>query len=278
MELKMPNFSIIIPALNEEKFLPNLLASLTKQTKLDFEVIVVDGSSQDRTVDVARSYDQDLPFLSVLVSDIARVSHQRNMGAKAATGDWLIFIDADSTMLPYFIERVELFIEERRPEFFTTWMRPDTEGSGDAMISLTVNSVVESSIILHRSIAPGSLVLVKRGVFDRVGGFDEALSFGEDYDLTRRIGASGTPLQILRETLYVMSLRRIRRDGTFPILLLCTKVILKILITNRNFRHVQSYAMGGQPYGTKKKKSFRRKLLLHGRWQQMFKDKLKIVG
>jgi glycosyltransferase involved in cell wall biosynthesis len=77
------NISIVIPALNEEHFLPHLLTSLTKQTKSDFEVIVVDGSSTDRTVEVARSFGTKLPKLEVIVSQKASLPLQRNLGARA---------------------------------------------------------------------------------------------------------------------------------------------------------------------------------------------------
>src|SRR5690348_11138372 len=99
-------YSIIIPALNEEKFLPNLLTSLASQTKKDFEVIVVDGSSKDKTVSRARSFHKTVPGLRVVISKIASLPLQRNIGAKAAKGEWLIFVDADSILLPYFIERI----------------------------------------------------------------------------------------------------------------------------------------------------------------------------
>src|SRR5512147_158891 len=106
----MTKLSLVIPALNEEKFLPHLLTSLTKQTKQDFEVVVVDGSSNDRTVETARSFCSKLPTLKVIVSEKTRLPLQRNLGARATTGEWLIFIDADSRLLPYFIERIEWFI------------------------------------------------------------------------------------------------------------------------------------------------------------------------
>src|SRR5258706_4031142 len=89
-------FSVVIPALNEEKFLPKLLASLAAQTVKDFEVVVVDGSSKDKTVTVARSFAKKLPKLQVVVSKVASLPLQRNLGAKKTTGEWLIFIDADS--------------------------------------------------------------------------------------------------------------------------------------------------------------------------------------
>ncbi len=76
----MSKLSIVIPALNEEKFLPNLLTSLTKQTRMDFEVVVVDGSSKDNTVALARSFGPKLPKLQVCVSERAGLPLQRNMG------------------------------------------------------------------------------------------------------------------------------------------------------------------------------------------------------
>jgi hypothetical protein len=182
------------------------------------------------------------------------------MGAKAASGDWLIFLDADTTVLPYFIERIDWFIDDQKPRFFTTWLRPDSEDSGDALISLIMNSVVEGSIVVHRSIAPGPLTIVSREVFDLVGGYDESVTFGEDYYLTKTIESHGIVLQILRETLYVMSLRRIRRDGKLPFLLLYTRVSLSVLLKKRSLDRVPSYIMGGNRYATRKKTRVRKLL------------------
>ena len=77
----MSKFSIVIPALNEEKYLPNLLTSLTKQPRTDYEVVVVDGSSKDNTAALARSFGGSLPKLQVCVSPKARLPLQREGGA-----------------------------------------------------------------------------------------------------------------------------------------------------------------------------------------------------
>lgn len=243
----MMKLSLVIPALNEEKFLPRLLSSLTTQTRTDFEVVVVDGSSKDRTVEVAQSFRSQLPTLQVLVSEKAGLPLQRNIGARATQGEWLVFIDSDSILLPYFIERLENFIAERQPELFTSWFRPDSEDSGDALFTLVANSFVEGSIYFRRPIAPGPLTAVRRDVFELVNGFDESLTFGEDYDLTHRITGHGIPLQILRETLYVYSLRRVRRDGKFRFMRLYATASLKVLFTKKNLKS-PAYIMGGHLY------------------------------
>ncbi len=247
----MTKLSLVIPALNEENFLPRLLTSLTKQTKQDFEVVVVDGSSQDRTVEAAQAFYSKLPTLKVIVSEKAGLPLQRNLGAKATNGEWLVFIDADSTLLPYFIERIEWFIEKRQPMLFTSWFRPDSETSGDALFTLIANSFVEGSIYFHRPIAPGPLTAVRRKVFELVGGYNESLTFGEDYDLTQRITARGVDLQILRETLYELSLRRVRREGKLRFMRLYAKASMRVLLTKRNLNHVPSYIMGGHLYEAK---------------------------
>jgi glycosyltransferase involved in cell wall biosynthesis len=243
----MSKFSIVIPALNEEKYLPNLLASLTKQSRRDYEVVVVDGSSTDNTAALARSFGDSLPKLQVCVSAKASLPLQRNLGARASDGEWLAFVDADSILLPYFIERLDCFIAERHPKLFTAWFRPDSETPGDALFTLLANLYVEGSIIFHRPIAPGPLTVVGRDVFELVGGYNEALTFGEDYDFTRRIGARGITPQILRETLSVLSLRRVRKEGLFRFMLWYARASLRVLLT-KNLDKAPAYVMGGQYY------------------------------
>lgn len=244
----MRKLSIVIPALNEEKFLPNLLKSLAHQTCRDFEVAVVDGNSRDGTVELAQSFAAQLPGLQVIVSEQAGLPLQRNLGARATSGEWLVFIDADSILLPYFIERLQWFIEERKPTLFTSWFRPDSEVSGDALFTLMANTFVEGSVFFRRPIAPGPLTVVRREIFDAVGGYNETLSFGEDYDFTQRVTAWGAELQILRETLYTLSLRRVRREGKLRFIGLYARGSLKVLLTGRNLGSVPSYVMGGQLY------------------------------
>lgn len=250
--MSKPIFSVIIPCLNEEKFLPRLLDSLVGQTTKNFEVIVVDGASKDRTVEVATSFTHKLPDVSVHLSEFANTSRQRNLGANIATGDWLVFVDADSVLLPYFFDRIEWYIKAQNTKFFTTWFKPDSDVSGDTLISLLGNMYIESSILFKRPIAPGPLTVVDRSTFDLVGGYNESLTFGEDYDFTARIVMSGIPLAILRETLYVYSLRRIRREGKLKIIRLYIKASILVLLTKKNLTHVPDYVMGGHVYTDKK--------------------------
>lgn len=247
----VPRYSIVIPTLNEEKFLPKLLASLAAQTARNFEVVVVDGSSRDKTVAVARSYAKKLPKLQVIVSPKASLPLQRNLGALRTHGDWIIFIDADSVLLPYFLERCTAYIQSESPKLFTTWFRPDSENPKDAVYTLFANVYLEATIIFKKWHAPGPLSLVKRSAYNKVGGYDEAHAFHEDIDFGIRLAKKRIYLNILRESLNVWSLRRFRKEGTIKVLNQYVVGMLPVLFLNTSFKHMPGYVMGGQEYWKK---------------------------
>ena len=243
-------FSIIIPTLNEEKYLPRLLDSLIQQTEKDFEVIVVDGASKDRTVAKARAFKRKLPGLTVTVSKKASLPLQRNMGAHMARGDWFVFVDADGELLPYFIERAKYFIKSQKPALFAVWFRPDSETPGDALLTLFGNLVLEASILFRRpQVTPGQLSVVSRKAFDAVGGYDESHAFTEDLDLSLRLDKAGFKPTILREVLCRYSLRRLRKEGTIKVLQSYAKAAVAALFTRSAPKSMPGYLMGGHLYG-----------------------------
>lgn len=115
-----PFFTIIIPALNEEVALPNLLGDLAKQTFTDFEVIVVDGHSDDKTVEKTKAFEKKFNKLQVVTSNKRNVSYQRNMGAKNANTDWVVFLDADNRIPEYFLQGIKFQIDMHKPDILAT--------------------------------------------------------------------------------------------------------------------------------------------------------------
>ncbi len=250
--MQKPLFSVIIPALNEENFLPTLLDSLVRQTKKNFEVIVVDGKSKDQTVKVAKSYAKKLRSLSVVISPKASLPFQRNLGAKHAQGEWLVFVDADSVFLSYFIERCAEFIISHNPTVFATWFKPDSDVSGDALFTLVTNITIEMSLVVKRQFPPGVLTIVSRSAFDAVLGYDEKHVFNEDLDFGLRLGKAGFNLSILRESLCIYSLRRFRKQGKLKVLQQYVTAGFVALFTNSALKKMPGYIMGGHLYGKRK--------------------------
>ena len=245
--------SIIIPTLNEEHFLPLLLDSLVLQTNKDFEVIVVDGKSTDKTVSVAQTYTKKLPSLTVLSSKRG-LPLQRNLGAKAARGKWFVFSDADSVLMPYFIDRIEQFIKKENPSVFATWFQPDSSLNKDAMFTLLSNLSIELMIFFKRPFPQGPLACFRRDIFEIIGGYDEAHEYHEDVDLGLRLRKKGIPFSLLRETLYVWALRRFRKEGTLKVMQQYILSVLPVLLFGRAVKSMPGYIMGGQNYSNKKKR------------------------
>ena len=249
-----PRFSVIIPTLNEERFLPSLLFSLVAQSKKNFEVIVVDGKSRDKTIAKAVEFRKKLK-LRVITSDHASLPLQRNIGAAEARGEWLVFIDADSVLFANFFDQITRFIDFASPHVFTTWFAPDSKAGGDAVTTLLANIMNEVAILLKRPFTPGPLTIVTKSAFELVGGYDESRQFHEDVDFGMRLyERAGITVQILRETLCILSLRRLRREGTLKVIQQYALAALPVLFLKRSFRSMPGgYVMGGQLYGKKKK-------------------------
>lgn len=104
-----PYFSVIIPCLNEQYFLPKILINLRAQTFTNFEVIIVDGNSEDKTVKIATKFKDDYP-LHIYSTKTRNVSFQRNLGAKKAHGKILIFFDADTQIPKNYLKKNSFYI------------------------------------------------------------------------------------------------------------------------------------------------------------------------
>lgn len=250
--MRTPQFSVIIPALNEEKFVGNLLESLVQQTYKDFEVIVVDGKSKDKTVAVVQSYAAKLPRLTQISGRKRLIAAQQNEGALVACGEWLVFVQADSILMPYFFERVARYIQRYKPSVLTTWFQPDSERRNDALFTLLANVTIEISMMLHRPIAPGPLTIVSRKTHQRIGGYNEEYRNTEDVEYGRRLLDRGYKIHILRETLYVWSLRRYRKEGTLKNLQRFALTALLYLVTKKPQKYISGYDLGGALYSLRK--------------------------
>lgn len=250
--MKKPLFSVIIPALNEEKFLPNLLESLATQSKKNFEVIVVDGKSKDKTVELSKKYISLMPSMRIEIAKKASLPLQRNLGANVAKGEWLIFVDADSILMPYFIERVHEYVRSMNPSVFTTWTQPDSSYTGDAIFTLFVNIYLELTIQLKRPLTPGPLTGIRTSVFRDAGGYDESHAFNEDAEFGLRLAKQGKTLSIIPEALYKWSMRRIRNEGKLKVMQQYVISAFPIFFLRRPMKYMPGYIMGGQLYGKKK--------------------------
>lgn len=203
--------SIIIPAKNEEKDLPHVFDSLDVQSLQDFEVIVADAASTDRTRVVAKERGA-----RIVPGGLPSVG--RNAGAEHAHGELLLFLDAD-VVLPSkdFLKQCIHAFEETHADVATIDIAPMSERVMDRFFFGIYNLYVHLTERV-RPHAPGFCIFVKRGVHDAVHGFDETVVFAEDHEYVQRIAKNGYRFRILRDAPRIRtSVRRFEKDGRWAI-------------------------------------------------------------
>jgi glycosyltransferase involved in cell wall biosynthesis len=189
-------YSIIIPTLNEEYLLPTLLLSLSDKqlkSKYDYEIIISDGGSTDDTLIQSRLYaDKTLTFQN---GDLKNISYGRHKGAVNAAGDILIFMNADVRIKePYlFFEHIEKYFISSRFAAMTCAIKvfPELERLPDKLFSAFINVYVRVLNFIGIGMARGECQIVKKKIYNEIGGYNFNLFAGEDFELSTRLRKKG---------------------------------------------------------------------------------------
>jgi glycosyltransferase involved in cell wall biosynthesis len=208
----MARVSVIVPVFNAELYITETIQSALAQTHSDLEVIVVDDGSSDHTLDRLRAFGESIEIHRQANRGVAAA---RNRGASIASGEWLAFLDADDIWLPDKVERqlacgdgamvyTDRYNIGARGELPTIQSQVTPMYDGDLFVSL----------LLQGNFITASSVLLRRNVFEELGGFFEELRGTEDWDLWVRIAAAGYAIQVVRQPLvrYRFHSRGISRD------------------------------------------------------------------
>jgi glycosyltransferase involved in cell wall biosynthesis len=194
--------SVIIPAHNEEKYLQQTLEALQRQNYGWFEVIVVANGCTDRTREVARGKCHRLIVLSQKSLGVAR-----NLGARMARGEILLFLDADTILEP-------LALRVIAEEFTNSEAAGTIQGQPDGR-RLSYRLLYGLKNLVHRwSLHPGSsgVILCWKEQFMRIGGFDEGLQVRENSELMKRLRRFGG-YKYIGAVSATTSMRRYDRHG-----------------------------------------------------------------
>jgi len=200
--------SIVIPTKNEEEHLPELFRSLKEQTIQPAEIIVADANSDDRTREIAAGF-------GARVVDGGLPGPGRNRGAEVATGTYVLFLDADVVLKDRtFLDRSLKEIVERDLDFATVDVLPLDGNKIDEVFHGFYNSYCRLVEPVHKH-APGFCIFVRRSFHEKLGGFDETVTFCEDHEYAQRAGKNGK-FGFLSMPVPV-SIRRFDRDGRLSI-------------------------------------------------------------
>lgn len=186
--------SFIIPTLNEAKTIDRTLACL-REFSGTHEIIVSDGNSHDGTIELSRARADEV----VVYDQPGRqtIAMARNLGAAAAKGDYLVFVDAD-VVIPDIDDFFHTACGEfdHRPDLVGLTVKyrvfPDLATLGDRYVftMLGLQFLLQNNVF-GVGAAGGEFQMIDTAAFKRVGGFDESLAAAEDMDLFRRLSKTG---------------------------------------------------------------------------------------
>jgi glycosyltransferase involved in cell wall biosynthesis len=179
-----PAISVVIPAYNEERFVARTLQSVLdakSRYKGPIEIIVVDNNSTDATGEIARSLGATVVF-----EPKNQIARARNAGAKAASGDYLVFLDADTTLEGDILDQVETNLSSGGVIGGGAWVEPDSGWFGRLLFKYVINYA-----LALKNVTVGPFLFCDRKAFLEVGGFDEELYAAEEFSLAKRLKAEG---------------------------------------------------------------------------------------
>jgi glycosyltransferase involved in cell wall biosynthesis len=227
--------SLIIPAYNEEEYLPGCLDSVMRYGRDAFaEIVVVDNASTDRTAEIATSYG-----VKVVHEPKKGLPSAREAGRLASNGDLLAYIDADCRLHAKWLP-MALKIFASQPEVVSVsgparyW-----DASKWQQIILGISWWL-SSPLMYRIVGYmifGAHFVVRKDALEKIGGFNTAISFyGEDTDLARRLSKFGRTVYRMDFFIY-SSARRFTKEGIFKANFIYTMNFLWPVLFNRPFSY-----------------------------------------
>lgn len=232
--------SIIIPTLNEEEHLEKLLKSIQKQELDNYEVIVADKGSKDKTLEIAKKY-------KCRIIKGGSPAEGRNQGAKIAKGQLFLFLDADVHFSETVLPKVLKEFKRRKLKIATFFLMPS--GKSKKLSKFFFTFFYNVPILLLEKVLPHAAmgILIERKLFKKLKGFNEEIKLAEDHDLARRAGKLGK-YGILKSGKLNVSDRRFKKEGwlkTYSKYLLCEGYMIFIGpvtkdIFKYNFEHLEN--------------------------------------
>jgi rSAM/selenodomain-associated transferase 2 len=223
--------SLIIPTLNEAENIDSMLEGLLPLQQLGHEVIVVDGGSEDKTVELARHRADKV------IQTAAGRAQQMNVGASQARGEVLWFIHADTQIPAHAAERILEVLQDRN----NYWGRFDVQLSGKQFVLRIVEMLMNLRSCITGIATGDQGIFVRRNCFEAIGGF-QPIPLMEDIEISRRLKTWSWPCCI-RDKI-VTSSRRWEKNGIFSTILLMWRLRLAYALGFNPEKLVNSYKFG----------------------------------
>ncbi len=187
-----PLVNIVIPAFNRKEFLQQAVASVIAQTYTNWELVVVDDGSTDKTKETIGSlHDKRIRVFSI--PHCGNIAKLRNTGAAAGSGEWITFLDSDDLWIPGKLELQLKFLQQEKKLWSYGGFELMNE-NGQTISNRTGKYIPHSGwitkeLLMNKAAATIGSLMVSRKLFEELGGFDSdpELVLREDYELVLRL-------------------------------------------------------------------------------------------
>jgi len=187
-------FSIIIPCFNQGQFLDDSIFSLISQSYTNWEAIIVNDGSTDKTVEIADKWIKKDSRIKLVSQSNNGLSSARNSGIEFSSGEYIALLDADDKYEKDHLLSLLPFFQQGCDVVFTGYSYFSSTKAINHSVRL--NKSINFDQILHGNIVPPVAVAFKRSIIQISGGFDESLNSAEDWDLWIRFYKIGASLSI----------------------------------------------------------------------------------
>ena len=201
-----PLVSIWMAAYNAEKTIVRAIESVLIQNYRNFELIVVDDGSTDRTADIVRSFNHD--SIKYFLKEHGGLASARNVQIRKSSGAFIVILDSDDMMTPDFLAR-HLQMFEQHPQADIVYCDDCLIDEHDKPIRIidrpeypTQNAMISDIFKCGFPVVPFR-TCIRKSVFDKIGFYDEKLFVAEDYDMLRRFVNQGLRMQHLPGAFYL---------------------------------------------------------------------------
>jgi glycosyltransferase involved in cell wall biosynthesis len=189
--------TVVIPARNEEGFIGRCLDSILTQDHAALQIVVVDGASTDRTVEIVRGYAERDPRVECLSNPDAIIPKSMNLALAAARGRWLVRVDGHAAIPPHYVRRA--VDDLRSGSWGGVGGRKDGIGvtrAGKAIAAAMASPFGVGNSTYHFGTSPQPVDHVPFGAYPvalarKLGGWDERLRVNQDFEFDYRVRAAG---------------------------------------------------------------------------------------
>jgi len=211
-----PALSIVIPTLNEEGFIEDLIESIIAQNHNNqYETIIADSGSADNTCSIVESYSKKYPTKNIRLVHAPKkgVSIARNTGAAHAKSEYILFLDADTRIPENFLENALNEVISRNLDSAGCPLKPYPERLVDkAVFSFYQHCIINPLQYTKRPGSAGAGIIVKKSIHEKIKGFDITMEYCEDLYYLRDLSLAGK-FRILKSTNILFNTRRFDEEG-----------------------------------------------------------------